>query len=343
VDLALVYFSGHAFDDEYGNGFLAPYDMDYERPLVKGVRMQELNDLMRKAVNKDVVLIMLDACKSGIAASGDKGSAAALTSYDEVFNLDEAEEQMQGRGRVLLASSGPDEKSRERLDCRHQFIGGDAHAHGAFTYYVLEGLSGRAATKTSDVTLSTLHSFVADELRDQTVTFFGSGVQNASRIHLVTATQFASISEMLDQADAQLQSRSVASPFLAVRALAEIQPQVGSNERAQAIRTAIDDRLTNQSQKVSYYMAERKLDLVRYCPGTCRELEDLVSDISFDALSRVSEAMMGLLIGLWEASEDPGDQRRYKTLLNQMVGVEKHAAEPDRVAKPPDQRLKASG
>ena len=78
ADLALLYFSGHAYDDTYGNGFLAPHDMDYERPWVHGIRMQELNDLMLRAVNKDVVLLVLDACKSGIAASGQKGAEPAL-------------------------------------------------------------------------------------------------------------------------------------------------------------------------------------------------------------------------------------------------------------------------
>ena len=131
--IALVYFSGHAYDDTYGNGFLAPHDMDYERPWVHGIRMQELDALMAKAVNKEVVLLLLDACKSGIAASGQKAGPENVREFKDAFVSVEAEPPAGAKGRFVFASSGPDEKSHETCG-EHQFLGGGSHDHGAFTF-----------------------------------------------------------------------------------------------------------------------------------------------------------------------------------------------------------------
>ena len=35
--------------------------MQYDRPVVRGIRMQDLNALVNSAVNKDVVVVILDA------------------------------------------------------------------------------------------------------------------------------------------------------------------------------------------------------------------------------------------------------------------------------------------
>src|SRR5258707_233441 len=71
--LSLFYFSGHGFHDEYGNGYIAPYDVDSREPLVSGIRMQEIKEVLLAAKNKDVALVILDCCYSGVATEG-KGS-----------------------------------------------------------------------------------------------------------------------------------------------------------------------------------------------------------------------------------------------------------------------------
>src|SRR5258708_7898768 len=74
--LSLFYFSGHGFQDEYGNGYIAPYDIDSREPLVCGIRMQELTELLLAAKNKDVALVILDCCYSGVATQA-KGVQAS--------------------------------------------------------------------------------------------------------------------------------------------------------------------------------------------------------------------------------------------------------------------------
>jgi len=341
LDLALFYFSGHAFDDPYRNGFLAPFDMDYERPLVHGLRMQELNDLMRKAVNKAVVLVILDACKSGIAASGDRGPPAEA-SIEHAFDLDgdgEEDENGDARGRVVLASSGPDEKSIELTDCRHQFLGGDAHPHGAFTYHVLEGLSGAAASESADVTLSGLHAYVENEMRggSQHVTFFGSGLQNASHIHLLRATNFATISEHITAAEGSLAKHNETHDgnalYAAAYALVQVRQKTAGNARALALKKEIDNRLRADKHRAIWYVARNKPALGPDYFDACERLETLLSDICVDALAD-DEDTFGLLMTLWQAIASPDDAPVHRTWRSLMVGFEKHTKEPDQVRNP---------
>ncbi len=340
LDLALFYFSGHAFDDTYGNAFLAPFDMDYERPLVHGIRMQELNDLMRKAVNKAVVLVMLDSCKSGIAASGDKGPPPTETSVEHAFDLHKGIHDSDAKGRVVLASSGPDEKSIELSDCRHQFLGGAPHPHGAFTYYVLEGLSGAAASDSADVTLSALHAYVERALKGtQHVTFFGGGLQDAQNIRLLKATNFAKINGKITEAERLLavyhEAGSPGELFWAVDALVRVRRETENNEKAVSLRKEVDDLLRAKRDNAIWYVASNKLDLGPNCSKTCQRLENLLPDISVDVLADAKD-MLGLLMTLWQAIDRPEDSPAHKVWRSQMSAFEKHAQEPPQLlSRPP--------
>lgn len=338
IDLALLYFSGHAYDDTYGNGFLAPYDMDYERPFVHGLRMQELNDLMRRAVNKDVILLVLDACKSGIAASGERG-AAQPAPFEEAFKSLEQEDHEESKGRIVLASSGADEKSHERANCQHQALAGDPHPHGAFTFHVLEALSGLAASDGQNVTLHDIHSYVERELQGQTVTFFGSGLQMYKQIRLVEAGAFVAISGRMDRAEEFLKGSDAMSLFRAMGALLEIRRQTRGNDRAIVLRRNIDDRLSEEREVVTVFLTDNMWDLVTDCPQTSRRIQELVSDISFDALPEADRKLVGLLPGLWQAAKS-GDPKDYKTWLNTMKSFEKHNSEALQVAESKNQALK---
>lgn len=336
VELALFYFSGHAFDDEYGNGYLAPHDMDYERPFVRGLRIQELNDMVRRSINKDVVLVMLDACKSGIAASGDKGGPAEERSLQDNFDLADAEDQARGRGRIVLASSGPDQVSRERPDCHHQFLAGDAHPHGEFTYQVLEGLSGGAATDTAAVNLDSLRSFIERGLHGQDLTFYGSGLQHAGEIHLLTASGFSTISTQLAEAEQHLAAGTPASLFVAIRTLNDIRLRASGNERATDLARQIDARLTDEAVAVYYYVMTRKVELVQSCPETTRLIEQLLAAPSCAALREAGPAALGLMLTLWEASRNSDDQLAFKGWLSQMTSYEVHLKRPAQLAGTPD-------
>lgn len=66
-DIALFYYSGYAFTDEHGIGYIAPYDMLTDEPYANGINMEELKTYI--SVSKGIfhVVLILDCCYSGIS------------------------------------------------------------------------------------------------------------------------------------------------------------------------------------------------------------------------------------------------------------------------------------
>jgi hypothetical protein len=121
-DLALFYFSGHGHEVEwYNEGYIAPYDFDVKHPLVSGIKMSELTQIISKSVESKHVksaMTILDCCYSGIAIQGDKATfdPKYKRKYDERI-----QDFSSGRGMIILSSSGEDEKSREISNCVHKY------------------------------------------------------------------------------------------------------------------------------------------------------------------------------------------------------------------------------
>lgn len=355
LELALFYFSGHAFDDEYGNGFLAPYDLEWERPLVHGLRVQELNDLVRKAKNKNVILLVLDACKAGMAAEDARGGAEAKD-FSESFDLDEdegeeeeVEESGIARGRIVLASSGPDENSRELPGCVHQFSDDPEtrgeHVHGAFTYHLLEGLSGRAAREGEDVTIGDLHAFVEKALKTQTVTFRGSGIQHSGNIRLVRATGFQTIVKQLELAETQVGVGDARSLFTAIAVLRKIREHTTTNPRAREIRDRIDERLgpAGDGDRVRSFFSARSWDLLAECQKSHNEVDNLLSDLSFETIASADGDLVSIVLNLWVASDADADSPEYKRWLDAMKAREKTLSAPAPVTGKKKGAEKAAG
>ena len=196
-------------------------------------------------------------------------------------------------------------------------------------------MSGRAATDRENVSLDDLTTFVEQQLKGQTFTFFGSGLQHAKQIALVRATEFASISTKLNDATELLNAGEPTALFRAITALRTVQSKTGRNKQAIALKNAIDERLSAERQMVVYYLTVKKLDLLDNCPRTCARIETLLSNISFGTLvaPEQEQVILPLTLGLWEASRRPDDDGLYKAWLTQMCAVEKYLTEPPRVAK----------
>ena len=137
-DTVFIFYAGHgapeADQDSRDNDgitkYLLPCDADPLNLYGSAIPMYEVATLFRRIKAERLVFIS-DACFSG--ASGGRtilaqGMRAVNISSDFVKRL------AQGRGRVILTSSGANEVS-------HEF---DKYGHGIFTYYLLKGLTGEA-------------------------------------------------------------------------------------------------------------------------------------------------------------------------------------------------------
>jgi hypothetical protein len=73
-----------------------------------------------------------------------------------------------GRGKIVLASSEANQKSREKEDYKHYKHNGGPHYHGIFTYYLIEGLDGKAADKeTGIINIENLQKYVEQQLNTE--------------------------------------------------------------------------------------------------------------------------------------------------------------------------------
>ncbi len=132
----LFAFSGHGFQSAQGKNYLMTYgatSKDYEQ---MALSVDEVQALMT-ASGARRKLILIDACRNDPdAKSTDTGRSFA--------QFQEAE------GVAILLSTRPGGFSYEDPEINH----------GIFTYYVLEGLRGKAAGKDGGVTFSDLEKYV---------------------------------------------------------------------------------------------------------------------------------------------------------------------------------------
>lgn len=131
---AVVFFSGHGAHDPAGGEhgqYLLPYDCDLGDLRGTAIAGDEMTALLR-AIQAGRLLVFFDACHSG-GAGDPKGTLPQFKG-----GLDEAYYQAlaQGKGRVVMASSRPEEISWALAGMRNSL----------FTHFMLEALRGEAKT-----------------------------------------------------------------------------------------------------------------------------------------------------------------------------------------------------
>lgn len=132
-DTVIVFFSGHGAHDlnSENKQYILPYDCllnDLDGTAISG---EEMTALVRQ-IQAGRLVVLFDACHSG-GAGDPKGMLANLKQ-----GLGECyfEGLAQGKGRVIMASSRPDEVSWALGDMKNSL----------FTHYLLEALRGQAKT-----------------------------------------------------------------------------------------------------------------------------------------------------------------------------------------------------
>lgn len=139
-DLIVFYFSGHG-----APGSFAPVDFDGRSNLLSHKSIRDIFD-QSKAKHK---VIIADACHSGSLNKGVKSGEAAMNSYYSTLSNTTG-------GLALFMSSKAEETSIEVSGLRQS----------VFTYYLLEGLKGKADSNYNKVvTISELYNYVQQNVR----------------------------------------------------------------------------------------------------------------------------------------------------------------------------------
>jgi len=132
-DLIVRFFSGHGMPQPgTENFFVLCHDTLPERLASTAFPMWDIETALKRFVKAQRVVVLADACHAGVISSPDGAKGAgdnAVHQYLQQLALSEP-------GRLIFTASEARELSYES----NQWGGG----HGAFTYFLLEGLNGKA-------------------------------------------------------------------------------------------------------------------------------------------------------------------------------------------------------
>ena len=209
--------------------------MDPEDPYVYGINMEEVRNVIYRSKNNANVVLLLDCCYAGIATNGSKSMASPELETKNLYALqlkkftDSPTEQSNKsftRGKIVLASSEPNEKSREKYNCTHISMN-EPHTHGAFSFHLIEGLDGKGADPdTGVITIDSLRRYVEKEMNAEGKQKPIYSITEASQIEnikiAVSQIQFNNnILQLIKETEDRLNQKSQTSGFVDIQTLGE--------------------------------------------------------------------------------------------------------------------------
>jgi len=161
-DTVIIYYAGHGAPEPDasspdGDGlekYLIPYDADPQDLYTTGLPMREVETIFHR-LSAERVIFITDSCYSGATAGRTFSTVARRATLSDGF----LNRLSKGKGRVVLTASRAGEVSEERDDL----------GHGVFTYYLLEGLKGKADVDgDSIVTVDEAYSYLSTHVPEAT-------------------------------------------------------------------------------------------------------------------------------------------------------------------------------
>jgi len=304
--LSLFYFSGHGIRDSYGNLYLAPHDIEKNEPFICGINIDELRELISISQNKDSILLMLDCCYSGVSTKSK--SANDITEVQIKSSLRKTIEQAKtGKGKIILASSGKDEKSRELPFCQHG-TGGDPHPHGIFTFHLLEALAGAAKDDECMITLGGLQKYIDGQLLgkgSQKPTSWEAELSGREYIRIAVASDaFNDLYSGIIKEAEKMYSRS-ADPvciLLGVAKITGVLIKIPKEQKAHDLKGRFNKLLKEYKSESGMWLGTHRRDVRSNIEKVYKELEHLVPSLSFDQISKLSRRQFALLSYLFEVT-----------------------------------------
>jgi hypothetical protein len=266
-------------------------------PFVCGINMNELKQVISRSSNTCVVTI-LDCCYSGIATKGDKSISDTNIKYE-----DHVKDFSSGEGRIILASSGEDQTSREII-FKHEDEK-EPHPHGVFTFYLIEGLNGKAADKFGKVYLNRLNEYVETQLRamkKQQTKFFAAGASGMSTLEIAKSPKIEKIRVKLDEAKIFCKEDDPALRIRAIENIYAVLKDYPENGKALDYKDKINIALTKYQDKVNCWLFENELIVKPKILNVFRELDTLAGFLDFDKIVTLDNRKKTLLANLCKVS-----------------------------------------
>jgi len=155
-DLVVIYFAGHGEPDpnDPRSFYLLTYDTQPKDMGGTAFPMEELGDVFGRIIQARHVISFVDSCNS----FGISGARAKTTGQNDLTNQYLLRYGSARKSFAIITASDVSERSYEGA----QWGGG----HGVFTYYLLEGLKGKAASdpKSDSVTAGDLFAYLREQV-----------------------------------------------------------------------------------------------------------------------------------------------------------------------------------
>jgi len=157
-DMVIIYFAGHGATERDvmspdGDGlekYLLPYNADSNDLYSSALPMREISHILHR-IRSERIIFIADACYSGAGGGRTVSFFDLRASISDTF-LDRI---VSGKGTIILTASGANEVSEES----------EKLGHGVFTYYLLEGLKGKADTDNDNlITVDEVYRYVSEHV-----------------------------------------------------------------------------------------------------------------------------------------------------------------------------------
>ena len=146
-DTILVYFAGHGFEQE-GANYLLPADARIDVLSDTAITLKWIKDTLSKSPAKKKLLV-IDACHAGVKL-GRSASQPMSRSFQEELS-------QESEGFAILSSCMMEQVSYDYAEKKH----------GAFSYFLLEGLNGAADDNKDDIiTVPDANKYVSLKMRE---------------------------------------------------------------------------------------------------------------------------------------------------------------------------------
>jgi hypothetical protein len=146
-DTILVYFAGHGFEKE-GVNYLLPADARIDVLSETAIPLKWIKDTLSKSLAKKKLLI-IDACHAGARLGRSSSTPMSRSFLEELFQ--------QSEGFAILSSCKIDQVSYDFAEKNH----------GAFSYFLLEGLRGSADDNQDNIiTVPDANKYVSTKMHE---------------------------------------------------------------------------------------------------------------------------------------------------------------------------------
>ena len=354
-DLVIFYFSGHGVPDlPTMDGYIAPYDYYPDDPIISGINMAELKKAIYNTKNIKNIIIILDCSYNAIVTKDTEESKAPPKKMvppeqekkRNLFSLTVekmVESSTHGQGKIVLASSEADAVSKEKNNCIHA-DNDSPHSHGAFSYYLIEGLEGGAADHdTGIISIESLRKYIEDQMTKEGKQKPIYSIAEASnfdniKIAISQGTFNAKIKKLINEAEKLATKSDPRTNLVTMFSLQDAAKKVNElislkedHPEIPRLKGLIDKSLEMYKQLTINWLdnnvmvATEKINEIRDDFYNV-ELPDLIYDLSFNKLVTLPDSYIKVLFYItshvrqntrFENSDDP----KLEVLTNQLRAV----------------------